>query len=110
MIRRNPVDDTGERDNDKFWHISRGIPVAFIVTMIVFIVTQTATAAWFASAMTQRVDMNEKALMQLSQQVSPQGERLTRVEEKLEGVKAGIGDIKAILTAQDLRDRNKGAR
>lgn len=110
MIRRKPVDDTGENGNDKYWHISRGIPVAFIASMLVYAIAQTATAAWFASAMTQRVDTNEKALMQLSQQVSPQGERLTRVEEKLEGVKAGIGDIKALLTAQDLRDRNKGAR
>jgi hypothetical protein len=107
MTRRRVVDDTGENSSlDKHWHVSRGIPVAFIVSMLIYAIAQTATAAWFASAMSQRVDTIEKAQLQMSQQVSPQGERLTRVEEKLEGVKAGIGDIKTLLTAQDLRDRN----
>lgn len=106
MTRRKSVDDTGETDrNDERWHISRGIPLAFIASMLVYAVAQTATAAWFASAMSQRVDTIEKAQVQMSQQVSPQGERLTRVEEKLEGVKAGITDIKALLTAQDARER-----
>lgn len=109
MVRRRPVDDTGEKDSlDERWHVSRGIPVAFIASMLVYAIAQTATAAWFASAMSQRVDMIEKAQVQMSQQVSPQGERLTRVEEKLEGVKAGITDIKALLTAQDVRERASG--
>ena len=106
MTRRKPVEDTGVTINDERWHVSRGIPVAFIFSMLVYAIAQTATAAWFASAMSQRVDMIEKVQSQMATQVTPQGERLTRVEEKLEGVKAGITDIKAILTAQDLRDRN----
>lgn len=94
--------DTGENGNDKHWHVSRGIPVAFIATMIIYAVAQTATAAWFASAMNYRVEAVERAQLQMS----PQGERLTRVEEKLEGVKAGITDIKTLLTAQDVRERS----
>jgi hypothetical protein len=89
--------------NDAKWHVSRGIPVAFIVSMLFYAIAQTATAAWFASAMSQRMDTVEKVQLQ----ISPQGERLTRVEEKLESVKSGIGDIKVILAAQDARDRAK---
>lgn len=99
MVRRKPVEDTGENGNDRYWHISRGIPVAFIATMVIYAIAQTATAAWFVSGINFRVDAVEKTQLQMS----PQGERLTRVEEKLEGVKSGIADIKTILTAQDVR-------
>lgn len=96
---KKPKPDIDEDDGDERWHVTRGIPLAFIISMLIYAVAQTATAAWFASAMNYRVEAIEKAQIQMS----PQGERLTRVEEKLEGVKAGITDIKAILTAQDSR-------
>lgn len=96
-VEREEIDEDG--DEGQRWHVTRGIPLAFIITMVVFTLGQTGTAAWFASAMNYRVEAIEKAQIQMS----PQGERLTRVEEKLEGVKAGITDIKAILTAQDSR-------
>lgn len=93
-------------DRDQRWHVSRSVPVAFIVSMLIYAIAQTATAAWFASAMNFRVDAIEKTQALLMPTASTQGERLTRVEEKLEGVKAGISDIKSILTAQDVaRDR-----
>lgn len=103
MTKRKPVQDPDiEADeDDERWHVSRGIPVAFIISMLVYAIAQTATAAWFASAMNYRVEAIEKAQIQMS----PQGERLTRVEEKLEGVKSGITDIKALLTAQDSRSK-----
>lgn len=101
MVKRKIADDDIDEDGSESqrWHVTRGIPLAFIITMIIFTVGQTATAAWFASAMNYRVEAIEKAQLLMS----PQGERLTRVEEKLEGVKAGITDIKALLTAQDSR-------
>ncbi len=99
MPKRNPIEDIGGEESEEGWHVSRSIPMAFIISMLVYAIAQTATAAWFASAMNYRVDAIEKAQLQMS----PQGERLTRVEEKLEGVKSGITDIKAILTAQDSR-------
>lgn len=80
---------------DQHWHVTRGIPVAFILTMLVMFVTQTATAAWFASAMAYRVEAVERA----QAQAAPQGERLTRVEEKLVAVQTGIADIKTLLQA-----------
>lgn len=97
IVEQDDVDDGSEGQH---WHVTRGIPLAFIISMLIYAVAQTATAAWFASAMNYRVEAIEKAQLQMS----PQGERLTRVEEKLEGVKAGITDIKALLTAQDSRN------
>lgn len=91
-----PLDNGG---SDRRWHVSRGIPVAFIVSMAIFLIVQTAGAAWFASAMAYRVEAVEKA--QIS--AAPQGERLTRVEEKLVAVQTGITDIKALLQAKGAR-------
>lgn len=80
-------------NGDSHWHVSRGIPVAFIMSMLVYAIAQTATAAWFASSMAYRVEAVER----IQVQTSPQGERLTRVEEKLVSVQSGITDIKALL-------------
>lgn len=80
-------------NGDSHWHVSRGIPVAFIVTMLVMFVSQITMGAWFASSMVSRVEHVERAQMQ----AAPQGERLTRVEEKLVAVQTGITDIKALL-------------
>lgn len=82
-------------NGDSHWHVSKGIPVAFIVSMLVYAIAQTATAAWFASSMAYRVEAVER----IQVQTSPQGERLTRVEEKLVAVQTGITDIKALLQA-----------
>ena len=101
--RRAGVSDGITNGNDAKWHVSRGIPVAFIVSMLLYAVAQAATASWFASAMSQRMDTVEKAQLL----IPSQGERLTRVEEKLESVKSGISDIKTILAAQDARERAK---
>lgn len=87
------VDDDELGNGDRHWHVSRGIPVAFIISMAIFLIGQTAGAAWFASAMASRVDAVERTQIQMA----PQGERLTRVEERLTAVQTGITDIKAIL-------------
>lgn len=83
------------------WHVSRNIPVAFIVSMLVYAIAQTATAAWFASSMAYRVE----AIERIQVQTSPQGERLTRVEEKLVAVQTGITDIKALLQSPNTKPR-----
>ena len=93
------VDDEPTGNGDKHWHISRGIPVAFMISMAVYVVTQIGMAAWFASAMAYRVEAVER----VQAQMAPQGERLTRVEEKLVAVQTGITDIKAILQGSKQR-------
>ena len=89
------MSDTGDAGPQEKWHVTRGVPVALIVSLAIFMFTQTGTAAWFAARLDARIDVLEKA-QALAQ---PQGERLTRVEEKLENVKTGIADIKIILQA-----------
>ena len=86
--------DVGDdRIDDQHWHISRGVPVALIITLMITLIAQTATAAWFVARLDGRVEVLEKAQL-IS---APQADRLTRVEEKLENVKTGISDIKLIL-------------
>lgn len=98
-----PLDDDSDDgplgNGDSRWHISRGVPVAFIVSMLIYFIAQAGMFGWWASAMNYRVEAVEKA--QISS--APQGERLTRVEEKLVAVQTGITDIKALL-------QGKGAR
>jgi ferredoxin-NADP reductase len=85
--------DEEETDRDRYWHISRGIPVAPMLAMLGYVATQVAFGAWFASSMNTRVEAIERAQIQ----AAPQGERLTRVEEKLVAVQSGIMDIKSLL-------------
>ena len=87
--------ETGDTGSQEKWHVTRGVPIALIISMGIFFFTQTGTAAWFAARLDSRIDVLEKA-QALAQ---PQGERLTRVDEKLENVKTGIADIKIILQA-----------
>ena len=103
--KAKPVSETGDSyPLERKWHITRGVPLALIFTVVSMFAGQTIGSVWYFSHLDSRVDNLEhrQSLME------PQGERLTRVEEKLEGVKTGISDIKTILTAQDLRDRAKG--
>lgn len=83
-------------NGDKRWHVSRGIPVAFIVSMLVYFIAQAGLFGWWASAMNSRVEVIEK----VQTAAAPNGERLTRVEERLTAVQTGITDIKALLQAK----------
>lgn len=104
MTKRKP--ETVIDQSDATWHWDKRIPIASIVAMFLMVAGQGLTFAWWVSKADSRIEFLEKAHAASGPQTANQGERLTRVEEKLEGVKAGIIDIKALLTAQDLRDRN----
>jgi hypothetical protein len=54
-------------------------------------------SAWWASKADSRIEVLEKSFAAAGPQSANQGERLTRVEEKLVAVQAGILDIKSIL-------------
>jgi len=109
MTKRRP--ETVIDQSYASWHWDKKVPIALIVTLILLFSGQALTAAWWASKADSRIEILEKASAAAGPQSASQGERLTRVEEKLEGVKAGIIDIKALLTAQDLRERsNKTTR
>ena len=93
--KERPVDDEDNDRRDQHWHVTRGIPVVFLATTAFYVVVQVALGAWYASSMNARVDAIERAQTQMA----PQGERLTRVEEKLVAVQTGIADIKTLLQA-----------
>ena len=96
---RKTVHDGINNGNDKHWHLSRGIPVALIVSLFLFFLAQTGTGAWWASNIDKRVDVIERT----QAQQAPQGERLTRLEEKVVAVQAGVSRIEAILTKPAMR-------
>lgn len=76
------------------WHVTRGIPLALIFTVIAMFVGQTVGGVWYFAHQDSRLDVLEKAQL-LSQ---PQGERLTRLEEKVVAVQATANRIEALLT------------
>jgi hypothetical protein len=75
--------------DDARWHLDKRVPLALIVTIAI----QTGTFIWWASSLTERVNTLERERVA----TAPQGERLTRVEVKLEGVQVGIDEIKRLL-------------
>ena len=88
--------DTGDMyPLEKRWHITRGIPLALIFTVIATIAAQTVGGVWYFSHLDSRVDVLEKAQI-LAQ---PQGERLTRLEEKVVSVQATANRIETAVTA-----------
>ena len=76
------------------WHVNRGIPVVWIVGSLGIGMLQFGGFVWYASQFNTRVDVIEKA-QALS---APQGERITRVEEKLISIDKGVTRIEALLT------------
>lgn len=71
------------------WQIDRRIPLALILAIGI----QTGGALWWASGLTSRVEVLEKQMAE----AKPQGDRLTRVEVRLDNVVDGISEIKALL-------------
>jgi len=93
-----------EEGNDKHWHVSRRVPVAFIASGLIYCLAQIGTFGWYASQLNIRVGNLETAQVQLNPQLektqiqfSNQGERLTRLEEKMGTIQSGVTDLKADL-------------
>jgi hypothetical protein len=71
------------------WHLDRKVPIALILA----IVLQTGGLVWWASSLSERVNALERS----RDATAPQGERLTRVEVKIENVQQGIEEIKRLI-------------
>ena len=71
------------------WQIDRKVPLALVFMLLL----QTGSAFWWASALNARVSALEDRVTA----TAPQGDRLTRVEVKLESALDGIAEGKAIL-------------
>jgi hypothetical protein len=71
------------------WSVDRRVPV----TVIAMLAIQTFAIVWWAGSISQRVSSLEESRIM----TAPQSDRLTRVEVRLEGVQAGIEDIKRLI-------------
>lgn len=76
-------------DDDAKWHLDRRVPLA----MILAIIMQTGTFIWWASSLTERVNTLERERVA----TAPQGDRLTRVEVKVEGVQTSLDRIERLI-------------
>jgi hypothetical protein len=95
MTKRTPA--TVIDRSDERWHIDRRLPVALIVTLVLTFSGQTISAIWWASKTDQRIEVLEGVSKASVPTSTEQGNRLTRVETKLEAVQDGISEIKSIL-------------
>lgn len=89
MTRRKPVTEIGNEgwNAPDRWHVNRGVPIVWIVGSLFIGLAQFGGFVWYASQFNTRVEIIEKA-QALS---APQGERLTRLEEKVVAVQATAG-------------------
>lgn len=78
-----------ETTEDGRWHLDKRVPLALIVAILL----QSGAAMWWASGLSERVNMLERQ----QALAAPQADRLTRVEVKIEAVQDGISEIKRLI-------------
>lgn len=90
---------------EKRWHISRGIPLGLIFTLLGCFLAQTGTALWFFAHQDSRLEAVEKvqavatALVERVQTANiAQGVQTARLEEKVVAIQASVNRIEALLT------------
>lgn len=89
--------------NDGAWHVDRQVPIALIMTLVLGGIAHTGTLVWWASNVTERVATLERAVVA----AAPQGDRLTRVEVKIETIQSGIDEIKALIRQRPAEPRSR---
>src|SRR5450631_3858162 len=77
------------------WHLNRGIPVVWLIGSIMIGSAQFVGAVWWASQFNTRVDIIEKTVALMA----PQGDRLTRLEEKMVALQVTTNRIETLLVA-----------
>lgn len=80
---------------DKNWRVDKHIPLALILAILV----QTATLAWWASGVDHRLD----ALEHQTVNTNSQSERLVKLETKFDGLIDSVNEIKTLLRAPNHR-------
>jgi len=83
----NPEEiEVSEGFQAQHWSLDKRVPLALILALCV----QTAGIAWWASQTTERLANLERRV----EQASPQADRLTRVEVKIDNIAGALADIK----------------
>jgi hypothetical protein len=105
MVKPRLPDDEPLGNGEAQWHIVRGVPIVFILTMTVYALVNGGVGIWYASAMNSRIDSLEKIQAQMAASATAantaavsQGERLARLEEKVVSVQATASRIESLLT------------
>jgi hypothetical protein len=106
MAARRRVTDVGEsRFDEKHWHISRGIPLGLIFSLLSFFLLQTGGVIWFFAHQDSRIDAVEHIQItasaigdKLQASSAQQGIQTARLEEKVVSIQATVNRIEALLT------------
>jgi hypothetical protein len=79
--------------NDKEWHLSKSVPITFILAII----AQTIALVWFVATLRNDVDMNQSQLIRhetriesVEQIVQSQAVMLARIDENLKAIRDAI--------------------
>lgn len=80
-----PVDPAGGQ-----WHLDKRVPLGFLLA----IGLQSLAAAWWASGMDKRVEVLERT----QALAGPQGDRIVRLETKVDVLGERVVEIKNLLT------------
>lgn len=99
MARKAPAQVIDQ--SDARWHIDRRVPVSLIITLVLVFGGQSITAIVWASRVDARIERLEEGAKTSAPQTLAQGDRLTRVEVKLESVLDSVTEIKALLRANN---------
>lgn len=71
---------------NKHWHLDKRVPVALICSMLL----QTAGVVWWGATTSERLANLERRV----EATSPQADRLTRVEVKIDNIADAISELK----------------
>lgn len=92
VLQGQEMTDEENREYESKWHLDKKVPLALIATIAI----QTIGIVWFAAGLFYRVEALEKH--QLAS--SPQADRITRMEVKIENVERGVNRIESVLQSR----------
>ena len=91
---------------EKHWHISRGIPLGLIFTVVGCFLAQTGTALWFFAHQDSRLDAVEnvqRVATQIADKLQAntvaQNVETAKLGEKVIAIQASVNRIEAFLTS-----------
>lgn len=106
MAPRRKMAETGDLyPNEKHWHISRGIPLGLIFSLLAFLTVQSGGALWYFAHQDSRLDAVEKVQItataiveKVQAATASQNVETAKLGEKVVAVQASVNRIEALLT------------
>lgn len=75
------------------WRLDRNVSLPLVVV----VVGQFITGIWWSATLSKRVDFAELQLEQLQKAVAPLNDRTVRLDEKVDGLRQSIAELKQLL-------------